>query len=556
MRRAGPGRRHLLRDAWWLAALASGTWLVPDTARAEPAPAPDVPRETAPSDAAPQPPSSKAPPPSKAPPSKAPPSDGPPPSAAPPGDAAPPRGTAPPEPPPDASPPSVPPQAPQPPQGEQPPAALLPGAGPATDAPSAAAGDAASDDGAFDDGSDWPLHAPTGDAHGPTRPEAQDDDDPLHPPAAPLLSHDLLAAWKGDFERAKQLLRHGRFTEAAALFELIGPRAPTAEEAAIARELAALCYHWSSRGIRFDGAQPARSPHAPAGPRQRSSGEIASLYVNAVVYGLGTGTWLGVVADLDSAGGLFVPALALTGATLGVVAVVDQEVGFAYGVPQAISSGMYVGLSQGMLWSLAYNAQARAAEEWSATAVSSVMWGGATLGALAGGVIGHRISTTPGRAAWVGSTSLWGGAIGGLTVGGVVPDDARTDERALLGAALTSTAGTVAGLLTAESVSPSLARVRFLDLGGLVGGLLGLGVYATAAPSLETHGTLWAMNVGALTGLASSWVLTSGMQPDRGDEGTKQTARAPANPLQALSKARPTLLPAYAGAQVGLAGSW
>lgn len=391
-------------------------------------------------------------------------------------------------------------------------------------------------------------------------PESPEDgrDDPLRGPATSQAVAERLAAWNAEYERGKQLLRLGRFSEAATVFERLSGSAPHAASAEAARELAALANYWTTHGKQLVTVSSEPEPEAPlaSGRRRRSTGEIASLYINSVVYGLGTGTWLAVLSEPESPGAFFLPTLMVTGASVGLVALADRGKGLHYGVPQSISSGMYVGFSQGLLWSLAHNAQANYRDEWSPQTVATLAWAGATAGAITGGVVGQRSGTTPGRAAWVGSGALWGGLLGGFTVGGTVREDAHMDEKALFGAALMSSAGTALGMATAGSVSPSLARVRFLDLGGLLGGLVGLGLYATAADDdLEPRPTLWSVNLGVASGLAAAWVFTSKMEPDRGGEPDSEDATT-ASPLTALLRARPTVLPSPGGGQLGLTGFW
>lgn len=110
--------------------------------------------------------------------------------------------------------------------------------------------------------------------------------------------------------------------------------------------------------------------------------------------------------------------------------------------------------------------------------------------------------------------------------------------------------------MTAGSVSPSIARVRFIDLGGLAGGLVGLGLYATAADdSLGLQPTLWSLNLGTAAGLGLAWLLTTNMEPDRGADSESDDARTPTL-WQALLRARPMLLPVENGGQLGMVGTW
>jgi hypothetical protein len=106
-------------------------------------------------------------------------------------------------------------------------------------------------------------------------------------------------------------------------------------------------------------------------------------------------------------------------------------------------------------------------------------------------------------------------------------------------------------------VSPTIGRVRFLDLGGLVGSLAGMGLYLSAAgENSEPRGFFWATNIGTCAGLATAWVATSRMERDYGDDTeARQRARMSSSGLSlALETARPTLVPTQGGMQLGLSG--
>ncbi len=367
-----------------------------------------------------------------------------------------------------------------------------------------------------------------------------------------------------DYERAKQLMLGGSFAEATQLFEQVAREATDVADKRAASELAGICRKWQRAGVRVvrssrGGAEAQRDVFGQDGRLRRSTDEIATLYINAVLYGLGSGAALAVLTEPDDPAGFFLPTFAITGAAVGAVAIADQGEGLRYGVPQSISSGMYIGLGQGVIWSIWQNAQARGGDEWEEAQVASVVWASATAGAIAGGVIGETAGTTPGRAGWVGSTTLWGGVVGALTVGGLMDleNDSSADENTLLGAAVGTTGGAVAGLVTASDVSPTIGRVRFIDLGGLVGSLAGMGLYSSAAgDNSEPRGFFWATNIGTCAGLATAWVATSRMEHDYGDDAkSREQARMAGGGLSlALETARPTLVPTQGGMQLGLTG--
>jgi hypothetical protein len=133
---------------------------------------------------------------------------------------------------------------------------------------------------------------------------------------------------------------------------------------------------------------------------------------------------------------------------------------------------MYIGLEEGLVWTLWNQARTFRSDEWEGKTVANVIWLMSTAGAVAGGVVGTLQGTTPGRASFVGSTALWTGLVGGLVAGAISSEDDKQDDRALLASAIGLNVGALAGAFAAGPVSPSIARVRFLDLGGIGGGLV------------------------------------------------------------------------------------
>jgi hypothetical protein len=360
----------------------------------------------------------------------------------------------------------------------------------------------------------------------------------------------------------------GRFTEAALLYERVAREAKDPADRGAAAELAAICRKWTETGMRLvrpglpsapAGSQEGAATPVASGPRRRSTDEIATLYVNSLLYGVGSGAWTALLTEPDDASGFFLPTFAFAGAAVGAVAIADHGEGLRYGVPQSISSGMYIGLGQGLIWSAWQIAEADRGHEMEPEEAATVLWASSTLGAIAGGVIGQTAGTTPGRASYVGSTTLWGGVVSALTVGGVLDleGDSQADENTLLAAAIGTTGGALAGVLTASDVSPSIGRVRFIDLGGLAGALVGSGLYLSASDDSGTErGLFWATDLGTCAGLLTAWFATAGMEPDWGDDAKPSREARPSSGglSHALASARPTLLPARGGVQLGVSG--
>ena len=341
----------------------------------------------------------------------------------------------------------------------------------------------------------------------------------------------------------------GDFTAAAAAFENLGQTATHPFDRGLALELARLCQTWQQRGLVFVRRQDiGESGISAKAVDERTSDEIVSLYTASVFYGLGTGGWIAAQTEPTTVGGTILPSLALAGAAAGGVALLDSGRPMHYGVPQSIVAGMELGLYEGMTWSFWNQAHVRYSEEWSGKTVASVIWGTTTAGALAGGLVGNARGTTPGRASFVGSAGLWASAVSGLTVAALSKEDNRQDDNALLAAALGLNAGAIGAMVAAGSVSPTTARVRYMDLGGIAGGLVLGGLYLSAAGSDPNGQRMAGMTAAGVTGgLVTGWILTRKMAPDL---GAQRQARSTAPTMEI----HPAILPMKNGMGFGFQG--
>jgi hypothetical protein len=361
--------------------------------------------------------------------------------------------------------------------------------------------------------------------------------------------------WLNRYTVARERLLAGDFAEARRLFAELVATATNGADRTIAEELEQLARSWASRDLVFVRRADLGEGSASAKVTgERTADEIAVLYTNAVLYGLGTGAWLDVVTEARTTAGIILPALSLAGAAAGAVAVVDSSMPLRYGVPQSIVSGMYIGLEEGLVLTLWNQSRVYRADEWEAKTVATVVWGMATAGGAAGAIVGSLGGTTPGRASFVGSAAMWSGLAAGLLVGAASPENDTQDDTALLAAVIGLNAGAVGGMLAAGSASPSIARVRYLDLGGLAGGLAAGGLYLSAADDKSTAGGLMGLTgLGIVGGLTAAWLTTSKMAPDRLSEEIPRSARGPASLLTA---ATPSLTPMPGGAVVALRGAF
>jgi hypothetical protein len=274
----------------------------------------------------------------------------------------------------------------------------------------------------------------------------------------------------------------------------------------------------------------------------RSTDELALLYINSVVYGVGTGAYTAILAEAGSSAGVVLPMLGFSGAGVLTIALVDHHSQFRYGVPQSMITGMYLGAAQGTLW-MSYAATTGYIDPKPA---ATIVWGSATVGVIAGGLLAHNLGSTPGRSSWVGSTALWTGSISALTAGAISEDGSHV----LLGGALGHGAGAFIGLATAGEFAPSIARVRYIDLGGLSGALLGGGLYfALSGDSFEGKAMAITTALGVGTGVGLGAYFTRKMKKDE-----LSPSRASVSTGLASVRLHPLSLPGGGG--VGAVGVW
>jgi hypothetical protein len=308
-------------------------------------------------------------------------------------------------------------------------------------------------------------------------------------------------AWRDRYEAARELLLKDRDAEAANEFAQLAATAKNSEDRRLAQELATV----------------ARLKEKPPEPALRRSDELSLLYTSALIYGLGTSAWVALVTKPKSLGAAALPFAAITTASVAAVALSDQHRPFRRGVPQSISVGLYLGFGEGIWLVAIQHAQASRgdASRWHSETVATVLWTGATLGGVAGGVLGALRQPTPGRVSFTASASLWGGLLGSFGAAAIEPTAERRTQSALLSGAIGYNAGLIGGVVFAPRIAPSLARVRFVDLGGIGGGLIGAGSYGLfAGDSSKTQLSLGATAIGAAAGLGLAWWATSEMPSD------------------------------------------
>jgi hypothetical protein len=322
-------------------------------------------------------------------------------------------------------------------------------------------------------------------------------------------------AWQARYDRARESLLEERPDEAAREFGILAATADNPEDRLLASELQALTQ------LKL------RALTRPQ-PALRTSDELTLLYTTAVIYGLGTSAWMALIVKPKSLGAAVLPFAAITTAAVGGVALADGYRPFRLGVPQSISAGLYLGFGEG-IWAVGID-HARAARlgddsAWESEMVATVLWSGATLGGVVGGVVGALRQPTPGRVSFIASTSLWGGVLASFSAAALEPSTERRTETSFVVGTVGYNVGLVGGLVFAPTIAPSVARVRFVDLAGIGGGLIGAGTYNLfAGDNAKTELSLGTTALGTAVGLGISWWATRGMPSDPGKPHTAHTS--------------------------------
>lgn len=340
--------------------------------------------------------------------------------------------------------------------------------------------------------------------------------------------------WQARYDDARSALIEGHDAQAAAQFDKLARTAPTEEQRKLAQEF--------SQVARARAAKQAKGD-----PTIRTSDEISLLYTTAFIYGFETSGWLALQLKPSNFAAAVIPFIGITSATVAGVAWADHYRPLALGTPQVISAGMYLGLMEG-IWLVGHQhavATRTDSSHWKSATVSTVLWSGATLGAIAGTTVARFAKPTPGQTSFVSSAAFWGGLVSAFVGPALQPDPERASETAFVTGGVGYNLGLLGGVLLLPDTKISVARVRFVDLGGLAGGLLGTGIYLLAAgEQSEPRSGLAAAALGIGAGVGFGWWATSSIDAVAG------------TPASATLNLKPTLLPAENGGWVlGVSGA-
>lgn len=365
---------------------------------------------------------------------------------------------------------------------------------------------------------------------------------PQPPPPPP----ELVAQWQAVYERGKAALAAGAFPLASRMLNDVTMRAPDPALREKARDLAQLASYWAYNRLALMPAAntlpPEKKPPSVL-ENKRSIDELAFLYANTLVWGTGFGVVIGLSTESNEAAAFYLPAIGMTALGVGALSLVDIQYGpIPYGVPQSITSGMYMGLEAGIY--VAAILEGENLVEREEKVFPGLIWGTATAGALIGGLVGGTMPVTPGRASFTSSGAIWGGLLTTLLTIGFVDED--FDSSPAVTGLLGATAGGVTAGLLSHWASPSIARVRFLDVGAAAGGLVFGGLYASLADQLDGQALAFLTSAGIIAGLGTTFYLTKDMERDEPRRGNARKTSE--------WRASPFMTPQPGGGTLGLVG--
>ena len=374
------------------------------------------------------------------------------------------------------------------------------------------------------------------------------------------------ADWPERYGIAKQALLDGEWEKAASALEALAAAAPSAEDARAAKELADLARYWQKRDVAFIQRQAlGESTWSSKAVGRRTTDELVTLYTMGAFYGAGLGLSIAGLAippnSSPDAAAFIVPAIVGAGLGIGGVALTDMFGRIRYGQAEATVTGTFLGLGEAILFDSwhAVMTSGNPTAAWDPKAYVGIGIATTTLGGALGAVLGGFLPMTPGRASWVTSAGLWGGGmVAGIASAAAGAGGAKTYDGVLLATLVGYNAGIAGGILSAAPFSPSIARVRLIDLGAIVGGLTMFGIYAAVATStrpskdIDGYAAMGLTSLGIAAGMTTSFLLTMGMAPDHPSEAdATKKEKAPS-----AIDFHPMLSPMQGGASAGIAGTF
>jgi hypothetical protein len=360
---------------------------------------------------------------------------------------------------------------------------------------------------------------------------------------------ELAPQWRKVYEQGKSAMATGSFPLASRMLNDVALRSPDPALRGQAKELADLASYWAYNRVTLAPAATvfpgAIKPQMPL-PDERTIDELAILYANTLVWGAGFGAVVGAASGSNDSEAFFLPAIGMSALGAGALAIADLKFGpLPYGMPQSITSGLYMGLEAGIFLGIILENENLLDDD---DQIPGLIWGTATAGGLIGGLVGATAPMTPGRASFTSSGAIWGGVLTTFVTLGFL--DGEFTSAPFITGLIGATAGGVSTGILGGSLAPSIARVRFIDVGAVGGGLLFGGLYASLADRTDDQALAFLSSAGIAVGLATSFYLTRNMDRDEPRRGNP-----PSNKPLAW-RASPYMAPQPGGGTLGFSGTF
>jgi hypothetical protein len=254
------------------------------------------------------------------------------------------------------------------------------------------------------------------------------------------------------------------------------------------------------------------------------------LYGTSVAYGIGTGIWIDGVAGVSDPGPAFIAPI-LFGAAVPVgLYFTDRYSPFHRGVPESISTGLWLGAVEGI--AIAGTQRETASHAWGFGGQATATWVFATGGGIGGYAFGEWLRPDSRSLTFIASGGAWGAIAGsefGAALGGsgascVAPNSCSSWTE---GASIVGLIGYDLGLAATGALSikymPSWRSQAWMWGGFLLGTAASSVVYFGYIGSADNprHGLI-ANSLGGLAGVGLAAALTANMKDDNGTSNAAQ----------------------------------
>ena len=300
---------------------------------------------------------------------------------------------------------------------------------------------------------------------------------------------------------------------------------------------------------------PLLAPPVPSG--KRDDREMLLLYGTSVAWGIGSGIWVDMLANVSDPGMAFIAPLAFGAAAPIAMYLWDNYDHFDRGVPSSIATGLTLGAIEGIAISGTQwqNTGNGGPSTWSFQAQSTLTWAISTVGGIGGYFFGEYAQPDPRTISFIVSGAGWGAMSGALLgAGGESPgwwggSGTNAPQSFGDGASVGGLVGYNAGILATGVASlagwvPSWRTQQAMWLGYLLGTAGASLVYLFYIGQPDVHHGMIANGLGGLAGVGVAAAVTANMKD-------APSAKAWTPPFQLGLAPAP-----YGGAALAASGSW